>query len=614
MIPAVGIAIWNGNMTAIEIKAFIVPFFYAAIFGILGVRLVFGDKISVPRDPVILLSVLYGILVAVSFFKTTGSSMHFGAMIPHVCGVLTFILVVLCFEKKDFPKLAGLSVATAAVSSVYGIFQYFRIDRFEWEVQSDRVFSFFGNKNYFAIFLLLTIPLGGCFMVPPAKRTAVVVAAILTILMIAALTLSNSRGAYTGLCLAVAVSIVLSVVRGGKSFFGGLKKSIFLPVILIAITISAIAMPDRIKNDFMIRFRHFGPHAEIRLSFFKAALEVVSRSPFLGVGPGNFRLSHIRNKTHKVDTYNPNRVLANVHNDFLETWAEYGVFALFAYLGVLAAFALKWMSAFKKEEDPNRRTVMASIACALTGYLFYSQFSAAGRHMSSVFYFWLVMGIGYLYLNGTERKRIAFPNPLQKNKIVSVVCAAALVLAVAGTMKKMLANHVSDNYLKTAYDYYRDKKFDRALAYLDKAVGLRPKSVEAYYQRGGVNFGLNRIDRAAEDYMAVVKLTPGYVNVYYNLALCHYRMRNYEKAVWAAGETFETFPDYHPNLMILMYSTFRLNRFRESLRFCDAYLEKCKIFENAPVYKATACREALELKKIMMEKLKEKGGKHVSDT
>jgi tetratricopeptide (TPR) repeat protein len=310
--------------------------------------------------------------------------------------------------------------------------------------------------------------------------------------------------------------------------------------------------------------------------FYLAAAEVIGRHPFFGTGPGNFPLAYPHNNIYKVKTENPNDVLTHVHNDFLEIWAEYGLFSFLAYLGVLAVFMYKWGKAFKRAEEPERQAALILLFCAIAGYICYSLMTVAGRYMSSVFYFWLVMGIGYIYLKDTQgtEKSVLIPNPLRKNRKILWVIGVGIILIFGLTCKKILANYVSDVYMNKAYRLASQGNYDSALKYLNTAIALYPESVEGYYQRGFVYFSKRMPDRAFADYEKVSNMAPNYVNVNLNMASCFYQKQDWPNTIRMAEASYRLFPDYLPNLMTLAYCYYYMGKSQTSRMYYERIPER----------------------------------------
>jgi len=581
---AVALVIWHGNKSAIEIKDFIVQIVYALIFGLSGIRLLFQDRMVIRKDPLIILVIIYGILMTGAYLlNTSRCSLNYKALIPQLCGVMTFIWVILYFDKTDIEKLIRVALMGAVIASVYGILQYFRLDPLHWEKFETRsvlrVASFFGNKNYFAIYLLLMIPLGGYIALTSPQKHHIFIGGFSTLLMVTAMALSNSKGAFISFLISALLFAALFLLKRGKLVFNSLKSGIFLFAIPFALLLAIVFLSKDIQKDYAKRFRYFDYYAMQRIVWYQAAAEVIEREPFWGVGPGNFAISYSQNETYKVKTTNPNSVLNHVHNDFLEIWAEYGLPTLLAYLGVLLLFLHKWIRAFRQADTRIHQVRLILILCALSGYVLYSTLTVAGRYMSSVFYFWLVMGIGHLCIRDDEADGdplISVSNTLRGNRKISAFIIVMMILIFGIACKKILANYISDVYICRAYGFAVRARNDKALKYLDSAIELQPASVEAYYQRGFVHFSKKQTDQAIADYERVSQMAPHYVNVDFNLASCFYREKDWKNAIRMASISHRLFPDYLAGMMTLAYAHHYNGQHQKSLSYCELILKRYK--------------------------------------
>jgi len=599
---AVALTVWKGyGMSAIEIKEPVVQMTCLTAFVLFFLdMLLFRDKISLSRDPLVIFVVLYAALMTAAYFRTNQCSLHYEAWLTQLSGIITFMVVICCFDKADVGTLVRCCVAVAVIASLYALSQYFYMDPLHRNIEMRkglRVISFFGNKNYFAIFLLLMIPMGGWLVIGGEKKRhpaslkrrtggrSVIrgspifrfVGTISVAVMVLVLALSNSRGAFAGFFLAVLIS---GLMLGWKqrNFFGSRKhlKKLAVFCTLPALLIGVVLLSRDIREDYLKRLRHRSHYIDQRLTLYQAAAEVVGRHPLLGVGPGNFGVSYPENEKYKVNTHAPSQIVNHVHNDILEIWAEYGLFTLLAYLGILLLFARKWLTRFRDAGEPGEQTRLILICCSLTGYLSYSQLTVASRYVSSVFYFWLVMGIAYLYLGETSDKAFfSVSNRLKLNrKVAFAVFFMAAILIFGPVYKKTLANYFADVYTGRAYGFAIQGDHDKALEYLNRAVASQSDAVEAYYQRGFAHFAKNQLDKALDDYRKVNDLVPNYVNVNFNLASCFYKKGNWPETIRMAGVSHRLFPDYLPPVMLLAYAHYHMGQFEKSLFYCDLVLKR----------------------------------------
>jgi tetratricopeptide (TPR) repeat protein len=70
------------------------------------------------------------------------------------------------------------------------------------------------------------------------------------------------------------------------------------------------------------------------------------------------------------------------------------------------------------------------------------------------------------------------------------------------------------SHVVKALRLHRQKSYNEALAELNKALEIEPRSAEAYYWRGRTHISLGRLDQGAEDFKAAVAFKPDYVEAY----------------------------------------------------------------------------------------------------
>lgn len=576
LILAVALLIWHGNITAIEIKDFVVQIICLLILLISILRLLFLERIVIHKNPVILLSFLYITLMVVAYFFTNRVSLNTKALIPQVYGVLIFIFVTHYFQKHEVKLIIFFSVVAATLAAIYGVIQYFYFDPLDWAIpgffQRGLMVSFFGHKNYFAIYLLLMAPLGIFLIISSEHKIPFFMATLSTGVMILALALSRSRGALVSFLLTAFFGLVLYVFKRRGRIFKITWTTITFWSIAVLFFLMIVFLPKNIRQDF----KGITQQSTIRLDYYKAALEVIGRNPFQGVGPGNFVISYPLNKKYKVLSDDPNQVLNHVHNDFLEIWAEYGTLTFLTYLSIIALFAITWSRRFRETNDVKQQLQLIFILCSINGYLFYSLFTVAGRYMSSTFYFWLVMAIGYLCLQTSSEtgRYLALSNNLRRYNKTIYVAVACVILLFGIAIKTVVTSYVSDTYIKKAVMLTKQNKYDAALYYLSRAVYFRPKTAEAYYQRGFIYFAKNMIDNSIQEYTRVHDMAPNYINVNFNLASCYYRKRDWPNVIrWAANSQL-LYPDYIPAVMMLANTYYYIRQPQRALYYCNLILEK----------------------------------------
>ncbi len=243
-----------------------------------------------------------------------------------------------------------------------------------------RAFGTFGQPNPFGGFMGIALPIGlmtaysqlqtivSCWRV--GKRAPLVAVLIFTasslasLLIIAALVASWSRGAWLG--TAVACLIMLAAVP--KKLARGIALTGAI-AILLAAAWSAGLLPTSIVNRLTataselvtisdVRGVEIAPsnYAVIeRLAHWQAAINMATDSPLFGVGLGNYEVVY--------DDYrliNWEEPLGHAHNLYLNLLAEAGLLGLIAYLAFwIAIFRITW--SLRRQPDQFARSIAVGL-------------------------------------------------------------------------------------------------------------------------------------------------------------------------------------------------------------------------------------------------------------
>jgi O-antigen ligase len=123
---------------------------------------------------------------------------------------------------------------------------------------------------------------------------------------------------------------------------GWLKSEILIWLSIAVLVIGAIfygAIFARITADD-------NGSADARLMMWKLAWNMIKAHPWLGVGAGNYAL--MTRDYYTPDVGSPEAVLdIQVHNAYLNMWAESGIFALLCYLSLMGSAILSAWSCIK---------------------------------------------------------------------------------------------------------------------------------------------------------------------------------------------------------------------------------------------------------------------------
>jgi tetratricopeptide (TPR) repeat protein len=73
-------------------------------------------------------------------------------------------------------------------------------------------------------------------------------------------------------------------------------------------------------------------------------------------------------------------------------------------------------------------------------------------------------------------------------------------------------------------------RYDRAIAYFNKAIEINPNFAEAYYNRGIAYFGKYQDDKAIADFTEAIEINPRLADAYNNRGFAYIQKDQYDKA------------------------------------------------------------------------------------
>ncbi len=255
---------------------------------------------------------------------------------------------------------------SALVASAYGIQQWFLgapelatwTDPTSEIAGTTRVYSFLGNPNLFAGYLIPALPLGAIAAIYWQSWGMKAIAAITAILGAFCITQSQSRGGLMGLAAESFVIVLLLVYWWGKrlpnwtlpTVFGGTAGAIALGTILIPTLrkrVGSIFGTEDSSNAF-------------RVNVWMSVLNMIKVKPILGIGPGNKAFNLIypqyqRSGYSALGTYSVP----------LEITVETGIVGVICYSWLIfTIFRQGWiaLNRLRSDRDPNGLWIIAAIA------------------------------------------------------------------------------------------------------------------------------------------------------------------------------------------------------------------------------------------------------------
>lgn len=291
-------------------------------------------------------------------------------LLKFVSYFLIFFLSTQAFrERADLVRLAWFLILLGFAVSLFGIVQHFTSEgKIYWirrPVEGGDIFGPYVNRNHFAGFVELVLPVGLALMVfRGLRRDLYPLTVLLTVIPMGALVLSGSRGGMVGFAFELSLLALLARTRRrGKDSKRLMALGIMgLAAMAFMVWLGAGKLAERFSN-----VRRGDVSLERRGTLFEGAARIFLRHPVLGTGMGT-----LVSVFPSYETAYDGRLVEHAHNDYIETLAGMGI------LGGLCGFAFLWLlyrgarRCFEAEQGHFSRALHAGAIVAVCGLLLHS--------------------------------------------------------------------------------------------------------------------------------------------------------------------------------------------------------------------------------------------------
>jgi len=346
----------------------------AAVLMVLAwaVKMVLTERIVLARTPMdvpFLLLLAYAFVRALTCAAPSVSLREVGWMAAY--GAIFYVAVNTLRTRRQQHTVAIAIVATAFVLTLIGLIQALAHTR-DLALTLERPKQYFGRlgasyvcPNHYAGYLEMAIPLVLAFVIIGKGHFAKkIVAGALGLALVMGIIFSMSRGAWISLALGIIFLLVVATTQKKVNILAWVVPII---VIVAAATIVATRYPpvrQRFKDVANTEDRSYAGRALA----WKHTLDMVGRHPLFGTGPGTYRWAYTRAQPaqHWLD-------VRYTHNDYLHTFADYGIVGLGLVLWAAGAFGFRGIRALrrlKRSNDLALATGIMASAVAMAAHTF----------------------------------------------------------------------------------------------------------------------------------------------------------------------------------------------------------------------------------------------------
>lgn len=304
--------------------------------------------------------------------------------------MLWYFLVVQVLKTDNGARnLYKILVLIGIFIGLHGVYQYIVgvempatwVDSMEKGLRT-RVYSIIGSPNILGSLMTLTVPMAIGLVYGEEKIGKKLFYGIGSIVMMACLVFTFSRGAWIGFMVAALVFILLKDKRLIiPAIIAGMLVIIFVPSIVDRITymLSPQYISNSLKGGRLIRWI--------------TGLEMLKEQPLFGVGLGHFGGAVAMNNDIPGTFY--------MDNYYLKTAVEMGIVGLMAFWFLLyQAIIWSYRTVIKIQDKYFVNLIQGAIA-GMMGVLAHNFFENVFEVPMMVTYFWILVGI-IMYLRTTK--------------------------------------------------------------------------------------------------------------------------------------------------------------------------------------------------------------------
>lgn len=228
-----------------------------------------------------------------------------------------------------------------------------------------------GHHNFMGGYLVLIFPILAAFAIAQTgwKRG---VGLVMSIVSVAALYVTGSRGAWLG-----AIAIVLTTIIVSITLSRGQQRRKVLIGSLFALCLISIALfsNPRVRSMVTIRSASDSNPAQVVVSdgpaidrwfMAQATKNIVKENPLLGVGPGN--LARVYNLYRPIEAGTGLELVQQMHNLPLQILSELGLIGFAAYMWLIICFLRLWFKLAAANLQRSDRYLLYGIGASCLGY------------------------------------------------------------------------------------------------------------------------------------------------------------------------------------------------------------------------------------------------------
>lgn len=301
-----------------------------------------------------------------------------GELIKLVVYFLFFLLLInYCQSRQRRERLLTVLVAVGFAVALLGILQGLSGAKkifWIWDASYGFPLGPFVNKNHFAGYLEIIIPLSLVKAMTLSRREGKALFWFMAAVMVAALFFSLSRGGVLGFSVSMVVFALLAY------FFLSSRRALIslAAVFLIAVVLLGYIGSEPVVNRLatMTKMTEVGD-VQSRVQVWKETWNIFADYPLVGTGLGTFSSIFPSYQGEKYRVF-----FTHAENDYLQTLGELGLTGFLALITLVALILARLSRTLRLSESPRTKTIVIGVL-SCTSALAVHSFSDFNLHIPS---------------------------------------------------------------------------------------------------------------------------------------------------------------------------------------------------------------------------------------
>lgn len=390
------------------------------------------DIQSIPRF-ILYSSIALGVwwIFSTFFALHTYTAIHgvygrYNGLFTHVLWlILFFIFATLPASTKRMERILNLFIVSLIPVAFYAIAQFYDIDPMPWISLKGRSASTIGHPVMLSALMGLALPFVVTFLFQKKTLVQRISYGLICLIFIFTALSTLSRGPLIGIVLSCIFVIIINMKTSGMIKSKSIIIATVSLVLMVPILFVVLKGPAHVKSRITS-----GAEVEIRLIYFKTAMNIIKDYPFMGVGFENFRIIYPQYRMAEENRIARDILPTMVHNGYLQSAVTNGICGLMLYLAFLVAVILSLIRTSMRVQDTYKAMLLWAFIASIGGFLI--QDLSGWLEISQTTFFWIILGLATAFSSHHAQQKIILTGKrlVATYATITVCCVFLLYLSL----------------------------------------------------------------------------------------------------------------------------------------------------------------------------------------